>query len=97
MCRLDRLHSLKSEIYEIARKHNARNVYVFGSCARKEEKNGSDIDLVAEFLPHTSLFDVGGLQYDLEGLLECKVDLIPADSLKADAFAENVRKDMILL
>ena len=62
MCRLDRLHSLKGEIYEIARKHNARNVYVFGSCARKEEKNGSDIDLVAEFLPHTSLFGVGLLQ-----------------------------------
>ena len=37
MCQLDRLHSLRREIYEIARKHKADKVYVFGSCARKEE------------------------------------------------------------
>lgn len=37
MCQLDRLRSLRGEIYEIARKHKADKVYVFGSCARGEE------------------------------------------------------------
>ena len=45
MCQLDRLHRLKAEIYRIARKHNAEKVYVFGSCARKEETPESDVDL----------------------------------------------------
>ena len=97
MCQLDRIRSLRGEIYEIARKHKADKVYVFGSCARMEETPDSDVDFIAEFKPHSSLFDLGGLQHDLQKLLGCKVDLIPEDSLTEDAFADNVRKDMILL
>ena len=97
MCQLDRIRSLRGEIYEIARKHKADKVYVFGSCARMEETPDSDVDFSAEFKPHSSLFDLGGLQHDLQKLLGCKVDLIPEDSLTEDAFADNVRKDMILL
>ena len=96
MCQLDRMRSLRDEIYEIARKHKAARVYVFGSCARREETPDSDVDFVAEFRPHSSLFDLGGLQYDLQELLGCKVDLITEDSLAEDAFAANVRKDMVL-
>ena len=43
MCQLDRIRSLRSEIYEIARKHKADKVYVFGSCARMEETPDSDV------------------------------------------------------
>ena len=97
MCQLDRLRRLRGGIYEIARKHKAGKVYVFGSCARKEETPDSDIDFVAEFAPHSSLFDIGGLQYDLQKFFGCKVDLIPEDSLADDAFAANARKEMVLL
>ena len=97
MCQLDRILSLRGEIYEIARKHKAAKVYVFGSCARKEETPDSDVDFMAEFQPHSSLFDLGGLQYDLQKLLGRRVDLISEDSLSEDAFAANVRKDMVLL
>ncbi|MBO7088912.1 MAG: nucleotidyltransferase domain-containing protein, partial [Lentisphaeria bacterium] len=48
MCQLDRLHSLRREIYEIARKHKAEKVYVFGSCARKEETPDSDVDFLVD-------------------------------------------------
>ena len=58
MCQLDRIRSLRSEIYEIARKHKAARVYVFGSCARMEETSDSDVDFIAEFQPHSSLFDL---------------------------------------
>lgn len=97
MCQLDKLRRLRGEIYEIARKHKAAKVYVFGSCARMEELPDSDVDFMAEFKPHSSLFDLGGLQYDLQKLLGCKVDLITEDSLAEDAFAANVRKDMVRL
>ena len=69
MCQLDKLRRLRGEIYEIARKHKAAKVYVFGSCARMEETPDSDVDFMAEFQPHSSLFDLGGLQYDLQKLL----------------------------
>ena len=50
MCQLDRLQQLKEEILQIARKHNAEKVYVFGSCARKEETPESDVDFASTSL-----------------------------------------------
>ena len=97
MCQLDRLHQLKSEIYRIVQRHNASKVYVFGSCARKEETPDSDIDFLAEFNPNASLFDHAGLEYDLAEILGCKVDVVAFSTLKSDAFAKNIRKDMVVL
>ena len=76
MCQLDRLHRLKAEIYRIAKAHNAEKVYVFGSCARKEETPGSDVDLLVELSPGATLFDLMDLQDGFESLLECKVDVV---------------------
>ncbi|MBQ7179216.1 MAG: nucleotidyltransferase domain-containing protein, partial [Victivallales bacterium] len=84
MCQLDRLRQLKDEILAIARKHNAERVYVFGSCARKEETPESDVDLVADFKEHTSLFDVVGLELDVSDLLGCPVDVVTLDRLDKD-------------
>ena len=76
MCQLDRLRRLKAEIYQIARKHNASKVYVFGSCARKEETTESDVDVLVELNLGASLFDLMHLQDSLETLLQCKVDVV---------------------
>jgi len=76
MCRLDRLYQLKSEIYRIANRHKAEKVYVFGSCARKEETPDSDVDILVELLPGATLFDLMDIQDGLEGLLHCKVDVV---------------------
>lgn len=97
MCRLDKLHRLRARIYRIAQKHKAHKVYVFGSCARKEDTPDSDVDLLAEFSSDASLFDHSGLEYDLTQILGCKVDVVALSALKTDGFAENVRKDMVAL
>ena len=97
MCQLDRLYSLKSQINEIAQKHNADKVYVFGSCARKMETPQSDIDFLADFNDKASLFDQVGLQLDLMDLLKCNVDVIPITALNDPKFGPSVKKDMILL
>ena len=97
MCQLDRLQQLKDEILAIARKHNAERVYVFGSCARKEETPESDVDFIADFKEHTSIFDHAGLEYDLAKFLGCKVDVVAHEALEDNAFAESVKKDMVLL
>ncbi len=98
MCQLDRLQQLKDEIHRIAEKNNARKVYVFGSCARKEETPESDVDFVADFKEHSTLFHVVGLEQDLADFLGCSVDVVTLDRLESnDAFAQNVKKDMVLL
>ena len=98
MCQLDRLKQMKEEILQIAKKHNAEKVYVFGSCARKEETPESDVDFVADFKEHSTLFNVVDLELDLADLLGSSVDVVTLDRLDLDdAFANNVKKDMVLL
>ncbi|MBQ7176235.1 MAG: nucleotidyltransferase domain-containing protein, partial [Victivallales bacterium] len=76
MCQLDRLKQLKDEILQIARKHNAEKVYVFGSCARKEETPESDVDLLVDFNQDATLFDQVDIQDEINSLLDCKVDVV---------------------
>ena len=76
MCQLDRLKQLKEEILQIARKHNAEKVYVFGSCARKEETPDSDVDLLVDFNQDATLFDQVDIQDEMNSLLDCKVDVV---------------------
>ena len=98
MCQLDRLQQLKGEIRRIAFKNNAGKIYVFVSCARKEETPDSDIDFIAEFKEHATLFDHAGLELDLSDLLGCAVDVVSLRRLlKDDEFSKTVRKEMLEL
>jgi predicted nucleotidyltransferase len=60
----------------IAAKHGARNVRVFGSAARDEATDCSDVDLLVDLEPDRSLLDQVGLQQELEELLGRKVDVV---------------------
>jgi predicted nucleotidyltransferase len=98
MCQLDRLHQLKDQILRIARSHNAERIFVFGSCARKEETPNSDVDFIAYFKEHATLFDHAGLELDLAELLGCSVDVVTwRRAQKDDAFGKNVRREMVEL
>lgn len=97
MCQLDRLQKMKSEINRIAQRHHANKVYVFGSCARKEETPDSDVDILAEFDSEASLFDQVGLQLDLSDILHCKVDVIPSTALDDPSFGVRVKREMVTL
>ncbi len=76
MCQLDRLQQMRDVILQIARKHNAERVYVFGSCARKEETPESDVDLLVDFNQNATLFDQVDIQDEMNTLLDCKVDVV---------------------
>lgn len=75
------LKSRREEILSIAARHGARNVRVFGSVARGEASENSDIDLLVELDQGRSLLDLSGLVVDLEGLLERKVDVVTEQGL----------------
>jgi predicted nucleotidyltransferase len=76
------LREKREEILRIAARHGARNVRVFGSLARGEADERSDVDFLVEMEPGRSLFDLGGLQYELEQLLGCPVDVVTERGLK---------------
>lgn len=76
------LREKREEILRIAARHGARNVRVFGSLPRGEADERSDVDFLVEMEPGRSLFDLGGLQYELEQLLGCPVDVVTERGLK---------------
>lgn len=78
-----RLMEKRDEILGIAARHGAFNVRVFGSVARGEADEDSDIDFLVEMQPGRSLLDFGGLQYELEATLGCRVDVVTERGLKA--------------
>jgi predicted nucleotidyltransferase len=57
------------------------NPRVFGSAIRGDDREGSDLDLLVDASPGTTLFDLGGLQADLEEALGVRVDLLTPDDL----------------
>ena len=94
---LDELLSTKREdILRIAAKYGAYNVRIFGSVARGEADEQSDIDFLMNMEPGRSLFDLGGLLSDLEDLLGCNVDVVTEDGLR-DRIRDRVLKEAIAL
>lgn len=79
------LHALldqqRSAILEIAGRHGAHNVRVFGSAVRGDDHHASDVDFLVEFDQRRSLLDQVGLKLDLEDLLDREVDVVTDKSL----------------
>ena len=76
------LRQKHAEILSIADRYGARNVRIFGSVARAEADEKSDIDFLVEMEPGRSLFDLGGLQSELEAVLGRTVDVVTEKGLK---------------
>jgi len=94
---LEELRARRGEVLEVCARNGASNVWVFGSVARGEQDDQSDVDLVADIEKGRSLFDLAGLIGELEDLLGCPVNLVEQKMLKDDRFGSNVRRDMLPL
>ena len=98
MMKLQQLLQEKREnILAVAAKHGAFNVRVFGSVARGEETENSDIDFLIDYdLQRISSWFPVGLIQDLEGLLHCQVDVVTEQGLK-ERIRDRVLQECILL
>lgn len=79
---IEQLKAQRQEIVRLAAQHGAKNVRVFGSVVRGDADADSDVDFLVELEPGRSLFDLGGLLMDLEGLLHCGVDVVTVNGLR---------------
>jgi uncharacterized protein len=76
------LKEKRSDILKVAAEHGARNIRVFGSAARGEATQGSDLDLLVELEPGRTLLDHAGLLLDLQDLLGVDVDVVTEKGIK---------------
>jgi uncharacterized protein len=76
------LKNKRQEILRVAARHGAGNVRVFGSVARGESDEKSDLDLLVTMEPGRSLLDHAALWLELQELLGCKVDVISDKGLR---------------
>lgn len=80
----------------VLNRFSVQDVYIFGSVARDESRDDSDVDILVEFQADAKvgLFQFSRLQRFLSELLECDVDLATPDALHKD-LKENILKEAI--
>ena len=91
-----RVRLRRQELIDIAAGHGVVNLRVFGSVARGEDRDDSDVDLLAELPPGLGLLGLGRLQAELEKVVGAPVDLVAAADLKADV-RDRVERDLVAL
>lgn len=79
----------RQAVRELVARYPTSNPRVFGSVLSGRDHDGSDLDLLVDALPGATLFDLGGLQQDLEALLGVPVDLLTPGDLPPQ-FQHNV-------
>ena len=96
MCMLDRVREKRGEIYSLAGKHKAEKLWVFGSCARKEEHADSDIDFLVKFSPEAGFRDYDALEAGFSKLFGRGVDVVSSGVLRSSPrFAARVCKEAV--
>lgn len=90
------LQENREEILKIATQHGAYNLRIFGSVARGEERQDSDVDFLVEMEGDRNLLDRIGLMQDLEDLLGRKVNVATVKVLR-DFCRESILKDAVPL
>lgn len=86
----------RAEIIAVARRYGASDLRLFGSIARGDTTENSDVDLLVRFEPGRSLFDQGGLLMELRELLGVRVDVVSEGALKG-RFGQAVRGEAVPL
>lgn len=90
------LESKRAAIREAALRNRATNPRVFGSVLHGTDREDSDLDILVDTLPGATLFDLGGLQVELEELLGVRVDLLTPGELPP-RFRLNVLAEAIAI
>ena len=84
----------RATVRELTGRYRAANPRVFGSVLHGTDRDGSDLDLLVDALPGATLFDLGGLQVELEEALGVPVDLLTPGDLPSN-FRDRVLAEAV--
>ena len=79
---MNELRSRRTDVYTVAERYGVSNIRVFGSVARAEADDVSDVDLLVDLAPGRGLFDLGGFISDTEAALDVHVDVTTVAGLR---------------
>jgi hypothetical protein len=96
MATLDEIRAKRDAILEIAKRYGVRQVRLFGSVVRGEDRPESDLDVLVDFEPKRSLLDLIGFEQDLEELIGRKADVISARGINP-RIKDRVLREAVLL
>jgi uncharacterized protein len=77
------IQTIKQKSTPFFQEYKVQKAALFGSVARQDNKSSSDIDILVEMPPKSSLFDFYALQYDLEQVFQKKVDLVEYSAIRS--------------
>lgn len=90
------LNQYRDQIRTITLSHRVKNVRVFGSALHGTDTEGSDLDLLVDPTPQTTLMDIGAIRYELRKLTGIEVDVLTPRALP-DSFRDKVLAEAILV
>jgi uncharacterized protein len=91
-----RVRRHRAEMVTAAAAHGVANLRVFGSVARGEDRDDSDVDLLADIPAGMGLLGLGRVTEELEAVVGARVDLVPAGQLKP-AVRRRAERDLVAL
>lgn len=86
----------QTAITKLAKQHGIKSICLFGSMAKDDITDASDVDFLVELEQGRDLFDLGELLIDLQTLLKRKVDLVTKDSLHPRLYSRVVNEALPL-
>jgi predicted nucleotidyltransferase len=75
------LHANRAAIRRVVESHRARNARVFGSVLHGRDGDSSDLDILVDTTPETTMLDIGGIRHELGKLLGVPVDVLTPNAL----------------
>ncbi|HRK38056.1 MAG TPA: nucleotidyltransferase domain-containing protein [Burkholderiaceae bacterium] len=90
------LDTHRTAIRNVVKAHRASNARVFGSVLHGSDDDGSDLDILVDPTPETTLFDIGAIQHELHQLLGVPVDVLTPNALP-DSFRSSVLAEAVPL
>jgi len=84
------------EILRVSRLHGARRVRIFGSTDRGEASATSDLDILVDMEPRSTLLDIVAIKQDLEDMLGCRVDVVTELALSPYIRKEVLKEAKVL-
>lgn len=88
------LQTHREQIRNVVLAHRATNARVFGSVIRGDDTDASDLDLLVDTTPDTSLMDIGAIRFELKSLLGINVDVLTPKALP-DSCRDKVLKEAV--